>query len=180
MTIVDVKARVADKNQEKKYTPDLSGFIGQCERNYILLSKLFNTNNEKNSWHFNILETHLVSHLIQIDIIEKCTYTTSVRIKQITKNKITNKKRPYKNIMAKEVEGEASASGISLDPEMYVRLYHDARMAEVLSYHSVGKVNPSYTYPNKKMHQKNEKAVWNSFLSEWLTHCIKKGYVASL
>ncbi len=67
------------------------------------------------------------------------------------------------------------ASG--LHPRMTIRLYHDARMAEVLSTQDIRRVKPRYDYPNSKMYQQDEKQQTNQFLNEWLHLCLDLGQV---
>lgn len=58
-----------------------------------------------------------------------------------------------------------------------IRLYHDARVAEVLSFQHHHRFEPKYDYPNPRMYHKNEKQQLNHFLSEWLDYCIKHRYI---
>lgn len=60
-------------------------------------------------------------------------------------------------------------------PEMSVRLYHDARVAEVCRADQLSRVKARYDYPNTNMAQKDEKAQLNRFLGDWLTFCLKHG-----
>lgn len=60
-------------------------------------------------------------------------------------------------------------------PKMTVRLYHDARVAEVCASEQISRVFARYDYPNAKMVQKDEKFQLNQFLGEWLTFCLKNG-----
>ncbi|MBF9001609.1 MULTISPECIES: DUF1249 family protein [Vibrio] len=60
-------------------------------------------------------------------------------------------------------------------PTMSVRLYHDARVAEVFSTDQLTRVEPRYCYPNDKMVQKDEKAQVNRFLGDWLSFCLRHG-----
>ncbi len=60
---------------------------------------------------------------------------------------------------------------------MEIRLYHDARMAEVISSQDIHQVKPRYDYPNKHMHQQDEKQQINQFLNEWLHLCLEHGQV---
>lgn len=60
-------------------------------------------------------------------------------------------------------------------PRMSVRLYHDARVAEVCTTGQLGRVAARYDYPNDKMVQKDEKAQINRFLGDWLRFCLKRG-----
>ncbi len=53
---------------------------------------------------------------------------------------------------------------LSLD----VRVYHDARLAEVHTVHGVGKLMPKFDYPNDKMLHKDEKHQANMLLHEWI------------
>ena len=178
MARVELKTKTVRQNQEDKFVPDLPGFISQCERNYILLKNIMKTKRNEDCWQFNIVETHLRSHIIKIKIVERCPYTTMIKIKHIFNDKVSG--AGVANSKEEKTDSEPinktnSSQAIS-EPEMSVRLYHDAKMAEVLSCQSIVRVQPSYTYPNKKMHQKNEKAQWNKFLGEWLSHCIQTGY----
>ncbi|MGF1908956.1 DUF1249 family protein [Vibrio kasasachensis] len=60
-------------------------------------------------------------------------------------------------------------------PKMSVRLYHDARVAEVCSSEYLSRVKARYDYPNDKMVQKDEKAQLNRFLGDWLSFCLRQG-----
>jgi uncharacterized protein YqiB (DUF1249 family) len=55
---------------------------------------------------------------------------------------------------------------------MKVRIYHDARVAEVISSQGVHSFQPFYHYPNPKMLQPYEKRRVNQFLGEWLSYCL--------
>jgi len=61
---------------------------------------------------------------------------------------------------------------------LQVRLYHDARMAEVCVSQQISRLQPSYHYPNAKMHHRDEKEQCNHFLGEWLRFCLVHGYSA--
>jgi uncharacterized protein YqiB (DUF1249 family) len=61
-----------------------------------------------------------------------------------------------------------------LRPSMEIRLYHDAKVAEVLSSQRVSKLQASYSYPNVNMHLRNEKQMVNAFLAEWLHFCLEQ------
>lgn len=66
--------------------------------------------------------------------------------------------------------------GLIPDPHMHIRLYHDAKVAEVIACQHHSRFNYDYSYPNPNMHQRHEKRRVNEFLAEWLTYCIAKGY----
>jgi len=54
-----------------------------------------------------------------------------------------------------------------------VRCYHDASVAEVISFQHHKYFHSRYAYPNPHMHQKNEKQQINRFLGEWLNYCLR-------
>ena len=51
-------------------------------------------------------------------------------------------------------------------------------MAEVISSQDIFQVQPRYDYPNKNMHQQDEKQQINQFLNEWLHLCLEHGQVS--
>jgi len=63
-------------------------------------------------------------------------------------------------------------------PDMFlkIRVYHDAQVAEVLSYQNKTAFTRIYTYPNKKLRYPIEKRRVNQFFSEWLAYSISRGY----
>lgn len=85
----------------------------------------------------------------RIQIVESARYTSTLLVEQV-------------NISTPDY----------LKPSMTVRLYHDARMAEVISSQNAGALAPSYDYPNAKMRLRNEKHMVNLFLTEWLHFCL--------
>jgi len=58
-----------------------------------------------------------------------------------------------------------------------VRLYHDAKVAEVIDFQHKRQFHSRYSYPNPSMYQRDEKQQINVFLADWLDHCIKQGIV---
>ncbi len=62
-----------------------------------------------------------------------------------------------------------------LRPKMVIRLYHDARLAEVLSNQDIRQIKPRYDYPNNTMHLPDEKQQINIFLKEWLQLSLQLG-----
>ena len=64
-----------------------------------------------------------------------------------------------------------------MDSVMKVRLYHDARSAEVHEFGKHRRPAPRSPYPNRQMHHQDEKLQWNRFLREWLSHFRAHGYM---
>jgi len=59
--------------------------------------------------------------------------------------------------------------------ELTVRLYHDAKSAEVIEVQKQRRFDAVYDYPNEKMRQRDEKTQINRFLSEFLSMCLTHG-----
>jgi uncharacterized protein YqiB (DUF1249 family) len=130
----------------RKYVPKLANMHQVCEVNYGRLLKLLpDCDTEDLQYQFKVN----ASLLYTIKIIECSRYTSTLEMSQ-------------KNQMGYEF----------LRPVVQVRLYHDAKMAEVISAQNIGSLKPSYQYPNTKMYQKNEKEMVNLFLAEWLQFCL--------
>jgi uncharacterized protein YqiB (DUF1249 family) len=60
-------------------------------------------------------------------------------------------------------------------PSMTVRIYHDARSAEVVCFERKRYFKAKYDYPNRQLFQRDEKSQLNRFLGEWLSHCLDQG-----
>lgn len=75
---------------------------------------------------------------------------------------------------------QMSSSHDSLGRCYLVRLYHDAKVAEVLSGLNDPMLPPVYPYPNDQMKQPDEKLQLNKFLGEWLSFCLQFGQAHSL
>ena len=152
-------------SQSKKYHPRLSTLMNLCEVNYMLLLRLLVSNNNEESVgderHFFISD--LLSY--HTKILEITRYTSLITISQ--------------NLPCSEPrQGDDCVEFAPfLRPKMTIRLYHDARMAEVISNQDIRQVKPRYDYPNVKMHLPDEKQQISQFLKEWLQLCLKLGQV---
>ena len=140
---------------EKKYRPHLPTLMALCEINYMLLLRILADKEQVGEQRCFFISDFL-SYRITVNEVTK--YTTLITINQ-----------------------EANIRGYNLTelfrPKMVVRLYHDARMAEVISNQDVQQIKPRYDYPNDKMHLPDEKQQVNYFLKEWLQLCLKFGQV---
>jgi uncharacterized protein YqiB (DUF1249 family) len=56
--------------------------------------------------------------------------------------------------------------------EFRLRVYHDARMAEVIASQGHRYLKPRYDYPNRNMYHCDEKYQVNCLLGEWLKYCL--------
>lgn len=129
----------------KRYQVDLVAQQAECAANYARLSRLFDR--DADGLRFGLGGgVHL-----QLTVTERGPYTTTLTITQ------------------------SDAPPPALMPHLTVRMYHDARLAEVVEFASRRRVRPRYDYPNPVMFQPDEKAQWNRFLGEWLSHCLRHG-----
>ncbi|WP_049722689.1 DUF1249 domain-containing protein [Gilvimarinus polysaccharolyticus] len=126
--------------------------MAQCETNYVLLSKLTPELAVRDAWPFAV-ERADKSWEMLIEVTERMRYTTTVRVAR---------------------QDARDNSWLQL-PQLTVRLYHDAEVAEVLAWEKHRRLQVRYNYPNRDMYQVDEKAQFNRFLGEWLTHCLQYG-----
>ncbi|CAH0534389.1 hypothetical protein VST7929_02320 [Vibrio stylophorae] len=130
-----------------KYRVDFPALMRLCEGNYAKLIGLVPRQQEVGAQcHYQVVQNHY-----RLTIEETTKYTTLIQIEQMD-----------------------SQPGFLLS-QLQVRLYHDARVAEVCTSQQHGKPQPRYDYPNQKMYQQDEKHRVNHFLSEWLTFCLQHG-----
>ena len=61
-----------------------------------------------------------------------------------------------------------------------VRLYLDAKLAEVVSYQGQQPLRSRYPFPNKRMFYPDEKRQTNLVLYDWLSHCSRLNFTDSV
>lgn len=141
--------------KKKTYAVDLRSHQAQCEANYVRLCKLLPSIEQRESWEYLVdSESEHPPEKIQLRVLERAPYTFTLEIKQAQMH------HPYEDAR-----------------EMRVRMYHDARMAEVVAWNKQWNTRSRYEYPNVRMHQRDEKYQLNCFLGEWLAHCLARGQV---
>ncbi|WIO74472.1 DUF1249 domain-containing protein [Porticoccaceae bacterium LTM1] len=126
--------------------------MADCDANYLRLIKLFPDYQLASSRTFAL--PGRPARKMTATVLERTPYTTLMTLKQ------------------------SKADGISwlTLPVMTVRLYHDARVAEVVFCEGQRSPFPRNDYPNDEMHQQDEKAQWGHFLAELLAHSLAHGY----
>lgn len=151
----------------KKYQPNLSDLMTLCSANYALMLRVFSNHEEVGiTFEFFISDSLFYTFSIQ----EVTKYTSLVAIKQ---HSIYECKKETKEDLNSDTKQFAEL----MAPKMLVRLYHDAKLAEVISSQHIRQIKPRYDYPNTAMHQPDEKRQINQFLKEWLQICIEMGQV---
>ena len=138
--------------KKKQYTPDLRKLLSDCEVNYHRLIRLLPGLDNEEQWLFGVEAASDQLRQVSINVVERSRYTTTVAVAQ-----------------------ESMLADWVPKPTLTVRLYHDAHMAEVLSFQANRQWRGIYDYPNAQMLQPDEKAQQNSFLGEWLEFCLRTG-----
>lgn len=133
----------------KRYTVDLKSLMRLYETNYAKLLPLL----PRSDMVGDMLVYLVCDDVYQLEIIESTRYTTVITLGLLESEKVAD----------------------YLSPLLTVRLYHDARVAEVCAVQQISRLKPIYDYPNLRMHQKNEKHQVNLFLGDWLKHCLRHG-----
>ncbi|MDP3816991.1 DUF1249 domain-containing protein [Pseudomonas sp.] len=141
----------------ERYRVDLVELQAACELNYARLMQLLPAMREQPDPHRQPRRVALSQgeHLLGVlalDVVESCPYTSTIKVRQ-----------------------EHSLPWLPV-PQLEVRVYHDARMAEVVGAQSARRFRGIYPYPNAAMHQPDEKTQLNLFLGEWLSHCLACGH----
>ncbi|WP_026972105.1 DUF1249 domain-containing protein [Aliagarivorans marinus] len=132
----------------RKYHVNLDQLMQLYSANYILLNRLFPMDEKAGS---RLDVSTLVGSRYLLHYLEQTRYTSLLQITQAG-------------------EGQLAY----LQPHLLVRLYHDARLAEVCASQQIYRLQPRYDYPNKKMLHRDEKHQVNQFLNDWLAFCLKQ------
>ena len=137
----------------ERYRVDLAGLQSACEVNYARLMQLLPEMRAGQASRRVALSRgeHLLG-VLRLEVVEVSPYTTTLQLQQ-----------------------EQHLPWLPL-PRLEVRVYHDARMAEVVVADNARRLRGLYPYPNEAMHQPDEKTQLNLFLGEWLTHCLACGH----
>ena len=137
----------------ERYRVDLLELQAACEANYLRLMRLLpEMRNRPDTRRIAMSQGDRLLGVLVLTVTESCPYTTTVQISQ-------QDCLPWLPV-----------------PQLDVRVYHDARMAEVIGAENARRFRGIYSYPNAQMHQPDEKNQLNLFLGEWLGHCLACGH----
>jgi uncharacterized protein len=159
-TLRAVNTQPAYVTYKERYKVDLPQQMAECETNYARLIKLLashqqNPNgNVQNEFRF-MVSRGAQQWLHSLCITERSPYTTTLVLSRTTM--------------------EFSSHWLKM-PKLTLRMYHDAKLAEVLAWEGHRRLRPRYEYPNQSMYQSDEKYQLNRFLGEWLTQCLEHGH----
>lgn len=123
--------------------------LAECEANFLRCSKIMRLLPAEGEQAFC-----LRGQTLWLEVVERAPYTSLLSLRMHT-----------------------PALSDWADQRMQVRVYHDARMAEVVTYQGQYCRKPRNDYPNAKMQQVDEKRQRNRFLAEWLSMALRQGAV---
>ncbi len=142
---------------KKRYVPNLQEIHSLAERNYAAFARLLGVRNmHENAEHG--LEKHIqVGDALAFSVVRQAEarYTTDLVITQV-----------------------APDVADYLQARFLVRLYHDAKMAEIIDYQGQERLTALHPANLQHVrHQKDEKFQLNRHLAEWLRLCFRQGRV---
>lgn len=141
MRIVDGMSRLS----RNRYQLDFPALMSQCEANYARMMQLMRVLGDRDQVTLDV-SADGCRRRVWVRLLEKARYTTILQLEQ------------------------DAVHPLMPAPALTVRLYHDARLAEVTEARPWRKVAARNGYPNAAMHAPDEKHQWNLFLGEWLRH----------
>ena len=150
--------------REKRYSLDLGRHLSVCDGNYLRLTKLMPClgRHAKDAGSVGERRTFRVvvgaaAPTVTIEVLECGPYTTLLRLSQ------------------GPTDGTTANGRLTAMLGLKVRLYHDARSAEVVEFQGERRFESAYVYPNREMRQPDEKAQLNRFLADFLNACLRHG-----
>jgi uncharacterized protein YqiB (DUF1249 family) len=141
-------------NKPRRYQPYVPDFLSLCERNYAQLRHLLPRTGQVGD--AVQIQVSAADHYL-LKLQELCKFTTTIRIEQVSDPMLS-----------------------WLRPQFEVRLYHDARLAEVVACQQVRQFRAVYDYPNTEMLLPDEKRQINLLLRDWLTLCRTQGLCSAV
>ena len=133
--------------RNRKYVPNLAAQQAESANNYLLLNRLMGLLNEDREALFGVPG----QGQILLTETQRSPYTSFVTL-----------------------VGLDRAEWLQV-PQLDVRMYHDARMAEIVAFQRARHLAGRYEYPNPNMYQRDEKAQQNRYLAELLALCLAEG-----
>ncbi len=138
----------------KRYSVDLLSHMAECDVNYARMMKLLPRLADRDDHSFNLVIGGKQAE-VTLRVQERCPYTSLVELIQHSVLNGLNFEVPALKIR--------------------IRLYHDARNAEVVEFQRSRRFDAVYPYPNPEMRHRDEKIQINRFLGEYLSACLTHG-----
>lgn len=139
-------------SKARRYNP-----MWYFERNYTALAEMLLISQvlEQGKAGFD-----LAGSRIELDLLERSPYTLLVAIRQSF--------------------NPTEQSELLSDLQFTVRIYLDAKLAEVVSYQGQQPREPRYNFPNEQMFYPDEKRQTNLVLYDWLSNCSRLNFIESV
>ena len=138
------------KMEDKEKYSKLKSFHFVCEKNYLLFSQILPSLNQESIFSFGLPMKNLKLNKVSISLNKISKFTSDIKV-------------CFSAELSKEIEIE-------------VRLYHEAKMCEVIRFQGYHQSLISILPSQKKFgFTKDEKYQWNSFLNKFLTICRESG-----
>lgn len=141
----------------RPYNIDLGSHLAVCDSNYLRIVRLLPALEDERTRVFRVVFGHRAvaddAPAATFEVVDRDRYTSVVSVSQHS---------PSRGIAATRIK---------------VRLYHDARCAEVIEFQGQRRFESVYSYPNDQMRHPDEKAQVNRFLTEFLNLCLARGVV---
>lgn len=134
---------------KRRYVPNLTQQMAVAEANYHRLQRLMGDFDQLDSLQIT-LQQGVASTQLQLNIIERFNYTMTLEVQLGTADQWWVK-------------------------PLYLRLYHDMRMAEVVKSDDYRQYRGSYGYPNDQGIMADEKAQLNNYLALLLQQALQHG-----
>ena len=141
----------------KRYSIDLSAHLAECEANYARLMRLLPMLADRDRSAFAMTLGESEPQVI-LRVVARHKYTTVIELSQEN---------------ARGSRGNEAAD--VPETRLGIRLYHDAKSAEVIAFQKQRRFQAVYAYPNRQMRHPDEKVQINRFLGEFLRMCIAHG-----
>ncbi|MBS3804804.1 MAG: DUF1249 domain-containing protein [Oleiphilaceae bacterium] len=139
--------------KSRRYVPDLKRLGALCEGNYMRLGRLRKLEADGHPvCEFELHRGERYFGRVRMKVLQQARYTETLLLEQIH-----NVGRWLNN------------------PQLTVRVYHDASMLEVISCYRDRQIAAVNDYPNRYMHHPDEKIQVNAFLADWLDFCLRFG-----
>lgn len=136
--------------EDKEKYSQLKSFHFVCEKNYLLFSQILPSLNQESIFSFGLPMKNLKLNKVSISLNKISKFTSDIKV-------------CFSAELSKEIEIE-------------VRLYHEAKMCEVIRFQGYHQSLISILPSQKKFgFTKDEKYQWNSFLNKFLTICKESG-----
>ncbi|MFT7246638.1 MAG: hypothetical protein ACI82A_004017 [Candidatus Azotimanducaceae bacterium] len=181
---------------KRRYVPDLIADMAECDANFIRLHRLFPMMSEEDSLEFGVdargkrtpsldiarsaVRDSITRETLSRETLSRETMTEGATIQSTTEDGaiVTLKileRCPYTTMMTVKVTNEEDKPWVRW-PTLEVRVYHDIKSAEVVSFERHRNFKFRYNTPNQRMYQPDEKSQINRYFGELLTFCYEHGH----